>query len=538
MNAPRKVETLIVGTGVAGTAVAHKLLHADPNAEILMLEAGPKVKMKDFTLWQNYVVTGNKPYEFTEDLPYPSRDQPGENLNVGKTEIPLQGSRLMIYGGSTVHWGGWSFRLKPEDFHLYSNTGHGIDWPFGYDTLEPYYTQAEHYIGVSGDSEDQCPPRKGPYPFPAFPFTLEDGLPADAMQQLGIPYSHVPIARHGITKTDSPNAPCQTTGTCKYCPFGARFVAGNFLDNMRRFDDFPNLHVRDRSVVEHLIMADRSTVAGAVVRDLRTKERYTIEAGRVLLAAGAIEVPKLLLRSRSELFPLGVGNREGDRQDLVGRNFITHPYFGFQATLPSNPKRLQPEMGFPTLVTRYFDSRKEQEAGKFIIIHPNSSPSVDLAQGMQNGLTRDEMDAYVEGPVTVQLQGLVEIFSEYDNRVTNLPKVNHLGLIETKVNYSKADGFDEQMEHIADECNRIFTAMGATGMSQNMMSWRADHTACTVRMSDTPELGVVDPNLKVFDVDNLYICSNGVFSSLGAVNPTLTLTALALRLGDHLTGRS
>ena len=76
--------------------------------------------------------------------------------------------------------------------------------------------------------------------------------------------------------------------------------------------------------------------------------------------------------------------------------------------------------------------------------------------------------------------------------------------------------------------------MGGVKPKRTMLSWRADHASCTCRMAKTEAEGVVDKNMKVFGVDNLYICSNGAFSSLGTVNPTLTVTALALRLGRHL----
>jgi choline dehydrogenase-like flavoprotein len=76
--------------------------------------------------------------------------------------------------------------------------------------------------------------------------------------------------------------------------------------------------------------------------------------------------------------------------------------------------------------------------------------------------------------------------------------------------------------------------MGAKLTGAPTISWRADHAACTCRMSDDPRQGVTDRNLRVHGVDNLYVCSNAVFPNIGSVNPTLTLTALALRLGEHL----
>src|ERR1700737_1020124 len=130
------VDTVIIGSGVAATALAQRLLDKNPSASILILEAGSRVKTKDFALWENYLVTGRVAYEPFCDLDYPARDFAGENLSVGGTVIPLAGARVFAYGGSTLHWGGWAFRLKPEDFQLHSNTGKGGDWPLKFDALK------------------------------------------------------------------------------------------------------------------------------------------------------------------------------------------------------------------------------------------------------------------------------------------------------------------------------------------------------------------------------------------------------------------
>ena len=154
------VDTLIIGSGVAAAALSQRLLDKDPSASILILEAGERVKTKDFGLWEQYMVSGRLPYEYCRDLEYPQRDTVGENASVGTTQMQLLGARLFVYGGSTLHWGGWSFRLKPEDFSLKSNAGRGGDWPFGYETLEDYYSRAEHYLAVSGDSSDKTGPEE------------------------------------------------------------------------------------------------------------------------------------------------------------------------------------------------------------------------------------------------------------------------------------------------------------------------------------------------------------------------------------------
>lgn len=536
-----KTDVLIIGSGVAATALANRLLQADPRREILILEAGTQVKMQDQALWADFMVSGGSytklPYAKYNDLPYPERDIPGENLNIGATVVPLAGSRVMTYGGSTIHWGGWTFRLKPEDFHLKTNTGTGANWPFDYATLEPYYQQAECYIGVSGDSNNQDPPRSEPYPYPAFPYTLEDQPVAKAMTSLGMTIANVPVARHGITNTTSRHAPCKTTGTCKYCPFGARYAAPNFLNDMVDWGSFPNFRIRDNCVAEEIVMSSRNRVSGVVCHDKKTGERITIEADTVIVAGGAIESPKLLLRSRSQYWPEGIGNGA----EMVGRYFVTHPYFVFSAIIDKNSGRLVPEMDFPTLCSRYFDSPQEQAKGKFILINPPSSPTplvdkkpLNIAQMMQNGMSKEAIINAVAGSAQVQIHGMLEIPSEFKNGVMNLDIRNRIGLWETIVNFSQSTDFNTRMADIGARVAGIFEVMGAKPTGQPSISWRADHAACTCRMADDPKDGVIDRNLKVFDVDNLYVCSNAAFPNTGAINPTLTLTALSLRLGDHL----
>jgi choline dehydrogenase-like flavoprotein len=533
-------DTVIVGSGVVATAVAESLLKKDPLASILILEAGERVKTRDYAIWQQYLITSRLPYETCRDLDYPQRDAPGENASLGTTPIPLLGARLLVYGGSTMLWGGWSLRLKPEDFLLKSRTreegflGEGGDWPISYESLEPYYTEAETYLAVSGDSSDQTVPRTGPYPFKAFPFTLQDQPLLGALTKLGLTYGNVPIARRGVSEVPSRHAPCQTTGTCKYCPFGARYAASDYLDDLREWEDYPNLEVRLGCTVESICADSKRLASGLVYTEKSSGKVVRVEARRIIIAAGTIESAKLLQRSTSTAWPHGIGNDN----DLVGRHFITHPYFIFSGFIPSNDLKLQPEMNFPTLMSRHFDSEEEQRKGKFVLVNPPDTVPVSLAAKMQAGFTRTEIDSYLAGRLPIQLHGMVEVFGRRTNRIQNLNRRNRVGLPQTSVDFSADETFKSRMGEIKDNVKRIYEAMGAELTDDASVSWRADHAACTCRMSSDPSDGVVDANLRVHGMENLFVCSNGVFPNLGAVNPTLTLTALALRLGDFLNGDS
>jgi choline dehydrogenase-like flavoprotein len=530
------VDTLIIGSGVVAAAISQRLLEKNPRASILVLEAGGRVKTKDFALWEQYLITGRLPYEVCRDLDYPQRDVPGENASLGTTPIPLIGARLFVYGGSTMHWGGWSFRLKPEDFCLSSNTkttqspGEGANWPLDYDALETYYLQAENYLAVSGDSSDHTVPRKGDYPFRPFPFTLQDQPLIGALQKLNYGYGNVPIARRGVSPVPSHHAPCQTTGTCKYCPFGARYVAGDYIDDVQEWNDYPNFEIKLGCVVEKITSRSKRQAGGVDYMDKASGQLVSIEAKTIIVAGGTIESAKLLQRSTSTYWPNGIGNGN----DLVGRYFITHPYFIFSGFIPSNTLKLQPEMNFPTLVSRHFDSEAEQTKGKFVLVNPPDTVPVALAAKMQAGFSRSEIDTYVAGRLPLQLHGMVEVFGRHENRIQNLARKNRVGLPQTSVDFSADAAFRSRMSDIKTEVQKIYAAMGAELTDDASVSWRADHAASTCRMSDDASSGVVNKNLQVHDMDNLFVCSNAVFPNLGAVNPTLTLTALALRLADFL----
>jgi choline dehydrogenase-like flavoprotein len=237
-----------------------------------------------------------------------------------------------------------------------------------------------------------------------------------------------------------------------------------------------------------------------------------------------------LQRSSSDDWKDGLGNAGG----WVGKGLVTHPYFFFETTLRENPLHLQPEMGFPTLVSRHYDSEAEQELGKFVLVNPPTSPVVDLARLMRSGKSADEIMKAVSGPIVVQTQGMVEVFPDKHNQVSNARGRNRFGLPQTRVDYVPDGRFNVRMNYIQSKVAEIHIAMGGGPTTMKATSWRADHAACTTRMSQDPGEGVVDLNLRVHGTENVYVCSNASFSTLGSVNPTLTLTALALRLGDHL----
>lgn len=509
-------DLVVVGSGIAGAFVARQILEANPEKGVLMLEAGPPFAHRDRRFWWDYVVTGRRPYEEWED-----REE--DNVSEGSTRWRFKESRLMVRGGSTVHWGGWSVRFLPEDFKLRTNTGRGADWPFEIDELLPYYRRAESSLGVSGDHAQER--RRGdPYPLPAFGYTEADQVMIDAFKAHGMSdFAPMPIARW---------RQCMTTGTCKYCPVGARFSASYLLDHLERDTRFADFELVPNAPVSRLLMSDRGTVGGVEYIEYPRGVTRRVLADKVVVCAGSIETPKILERSISPYWPHGVANDYG----LVGRYLISHPFLLARVALPENPSRWQQELDFPTLMSRDYDNEQEQPDGKLFLFKSRSRPRVKIGELMRAGIDRNGLDRALTGPMELELQGFMEEFGNYHNRVENGPGVNHVGLPQTRIGFSRNPDFDKRKDARLELMKSIVERVGGKVVKVGIRDQRGDHAASTCRMAAQPDEGVVDSDLKVFDVENLFLCSNAVFPSGAAVNPTLTLAALALRLGDRLAG--
>lgn len=516
--------TLIVGSGVAAATIARHLLHAG-RGPVTMLEAGPRIPMRSRRIWLDHVMTGEDPYGA-------GTDPAGDFDNHGEGELVVPGSRLWARGGTTLHWGGWCPRLQPEDFALHEATGRGMDWALRYADLEPYYCEAEAELDVAGDSSEAWPPRSRPYPQPRVEHTAVDRFAMEAFDRLGYAHGHMPIARR-VQSKDRPV--CLTTGTCRYCPVGAKFSADQTLD---RLEGQPGFSLLTGAAVARLHMQSKHVAAGVEYIDASTGRAHRLDADRIILCAGALETPKLLLASQGPHWPLGVGNDSGH----VGRHLNTHVRLIAIGWSPRNPRRLAQELDFPTFCSRHFDTPAQQGEGKLFVTI--GGPLIEHGSAMSEGASPAAIDARASGESTFLVQGLLEVVPTSDeSRVDLAPRAGRFGTARTRLELSwdaasqavarrhmaTLEGILRELEHEPRDLR-----MGVKGSGRLPYAERADHVTSTCRMSRDPAQGVVDPDLRVHDVDNVFVCSNAVFPSGGAVNPTLTLTALAIRLAESL----
>lgn len=509
----KDASVVIVGGGVAGGYIAEVLIAWGYN-NIVMLEAGPSIPMSDPRVWLDTVTNGTVPYANLYDTQ-------GDFVATGVEPWNIIGGRLFGRGGSTIHWGGWCPRFMPEDFQLYTNTGMGIDWPFSYADLEPFYNEAEHYLQVSGEEvPGQRDWRSQPYPLAAAPYPITAGPIITALEEQNISYQHMPTARNTVAINGQ--AQCMTNTTCQYCPIGGRFTGDQPLD---RAEASGALEIITSAAAQRIIMGSKSTVTGVQYLDLTTGEENTITAGQVFICAGALETPKLLLASASTVWPNGIGNDYG----LVGAFLVANPYIYCRGTAPNNPLALQQELSFPTLCSRFWDTPELQATGKFLMNMSHDLPFLAPGQMMFQGQTIAAIQQAVTGTVTYELQGGVSPLPYQQNCVGLSSGTTRFGLPKTLISTPQPIVPDSTIPYFVGQLQTLMAAMGFEVTQSGSYPQRGDHSAGTCRMALSPDKGVVNPNMQVFGTNNLYIASNAILPTIGAANLTLTLIATIMK---------
>jgi choline dehydrogenase-like flavoprotein len=514
-----KTRVCIVGSGVAGGVVAERLLDAGLK-DLCMIETGPAMPMKDSRTWYGELTASEGPFKspFRHLVPPAS-----EFKNVGSHPFE-RWSVLRGRGGTTLHWDGWAFRLKPEDFRLRSNIGVGADWPISYDDLEPFYLHAERTLQVAGSAEDPGhPPRKDPFPLPAVAADAVETTFLKAMAELSFSTQHICIARNTRPINGMPQ--CQLTGTCRYCPLGARFTGDQLIDRIERRKGF-RLLLKTSGL--KLVFASSAKVRALEVLDQDSDNVYSIEAEHFVICGGAIGSAQLLLSSANPWWPEGVGNHHGH----LGRFFFNHVTGGcYLVEGPSSASNARKEINFNTVISRHFDSPQTQANGKFVLSRFDDWPGLD--QMMASGQSIADIREALQGARPGSLGFSQEQWPDEANTLTLGPGVGRTGLRDVLIRYSMNDSALANLKAVQPIVEKIAKQMGCREVKWERPGVAA-HPMGICRMSKSPEDGVVDPNLKVHNTENLYVCTSGVFPTGGAVNPTLTIAALAHRLGAHL----
>ena len=516
-----EAEICIVGAGAAGISLAHSLRDAAGRSggfRVLLLESGDM------------------------ELEEPTQALYQGELR-GEAQLDLDASRLRYFGGTTNHWAGWCRKLEAHDFQP-PDPADPRRWPFGREELDPWYAAAHTALGLGPDDD-----------------ALEPWLAAAGATALPLDPKRLRTALFQVHPVR----------------LGAEHEAA--FATSRTIDVWLNANV-----LEVQTDATASRVTGLRARSLAGGE-FTVSAKLFVLAAGGLETTRLLLLS-NRVQPAGLGNTH----DLVGRTFMDHPWlahFGFVAfSRGDHDLRLYLDeveaRGVRVLATLAPGMAEPGIGGFRVLLRPSrrivegvaalKSIGGDIAalrwprQFFGNlGRAFYDYDAVIDstyktlfrtrkGPfgapepqdapiVGAHLDINVEQMPNPDSRVTLTRARDALG--QNRLALDWRPGVPEKRT-IRRAVELVGLEMGRLGIGRlrgNILgdtdAWPGDlqgsrHHMGTTRMAESPRMGVVDAQCRVHGVANLYIASSSVFPGAGFANPTLTIVALALRLGAQL----
>jgi gluconate 2-dehydrogenase alpha chain len=543
------VDAVIVGSGPGGATVADVLTAA--GWTVTIVEKGRNHLLDPDNLAQPAFDYSNDEIKFheryflgpdplVEPRTFRTQEADGDRVHVGEfNSVPT------TVGGGGVHADGKVPRFRPDDFRVLSQFGPQpdadvADWPLDYDELEPYYAEVERAIGVAGTegSNPFAAPRSGPFPMPSGAPMFGATRSAAAAEKLGYHPYPAPTAVNSVPYDSRPA--CNNCGFCAFfgCPIHAK---GDPIAMLQRTMATGRAELLAETFVSR-VRIDGRRATGVDVVGPDGAERF-LSARHVVIAAGAIETPRLLLLSDLD-------------HPLVGRYLMTH----FQTiTAGSMPYRTYGERG--RAVTHVHDDMivgndasraAAADAGLpwlrgGLVEHSGGGLPIMEAKHMPWGEYHAEIMA--TSPIRRGLWAFImqgEDLPYATNRVDLDPAIKDArGFPVARVTYKPGKHELVASAHYGPRLMAILEEMGAqwTAGSTSPGTGNATlpeaipesrHNMGTVRMGTDPATSVVDPSGRLHQADNVVIADSSVFVTSAGYGPTLTLAALAARAAHLL----
>lgn len=536
-------DVVVIGAGAAGALAAYDL--SSRGHRVLMIDAGPRIDRVAAVNNFRASPTKGSNSAFPENAWAPVPDDQNVANYYVQTQIDhpwdqLVGLYLKAVGGTTWHMTAHAERLVPNDFRMESTYGRGLDWPIGYDDLEPYYTRVEREWGVAGENGVSISPDRHnlPYPMPAIPPTWLDHQVALAAQQLNPPLTVAPFP-HARNSTFYDNrVPCCGNANCNaICPVAAKYDASVHVAKA----EAAGARLLDSAVVYAIdVNPDPTDDRVSAVRFRRADGSEGIATGKVfILAAHAIETPKLLLMSKNWRTPNGVANRS----DQVGRNLMSQLEVTTSGIANTSVYPYRGPVSATSGILEYRDGPHRHEFaafGTFILngaSNPRLGPLTLANNAIDSGLLGSALRRAVSDTAMheVAINCAAEVLPNSENRVT--PDDSHfdaLGMPYPNIRY-KIDEYTLRGIRVATRMQRaILNQMGDTTRQQPKIAGAAAVITGTARMGTDPAHSVVDSCSRSHDHRNLYIVGTCNYPTSGFASPTLTAAALALRAAAQI----
>jgi len=547
-------DAIVIGTGISGGWAAKELCENGLNT--LVLERGRMVKHIE-----DYPTMHKDPWDFkhrgqatTEDRKSQEKQartgyttgEASKHWFVDDLKHPYNETKRFDWirgyhvGGKSLMWARMSFRWSEMDFEANKKDGYGVDWPIRYNDLKPWYEKVERFVGISGQEEN----------LPQLPdsiFTPPIELNCVEKEfQKGVAENYddrqIIHGRSANLTGDEPHegrSKCQFRNRCiRGCPFGGYFSSN--ACTLPAAERAGGMTLRANSIVHEIIYdADKKIATGVRVIDTETNEKLEFYAKIIFCCASTVATTSILLQSKSERFPNGLGNDSGE----LGHNMMDHHFkVGASGTYDSHEED-------------YYKGRKPN--GFFVPRFRNlgdkaSKMNYLRGYGMQGGASRTNWSraigemSYGEqlkeelikpGKWRMGVNCFGECLPYHENKMTlNYKKLDQWGLptidfdCEYKAN-EEAMRVDAEAEAIA-----MLKAAGfkdVKGYNDPCFPGNGIHEMGTARMGHDPKTSVVNKHNQIHTVPNVYVTDGACMSSSASQNPSLTYMAMTARAANH-----
>jgi choline dehydrogenase-like flavoprotein len=538
---PRKVyPVVVVGSGASGGMAAWNLTRQ--GIDVVLLDAGTKFDRSKYWThvrpWEarERRARGEEPPQFFVDTKTDGRYLTPE----GK---PFELIRVWGHGGKTNVWGRVSLRYADLDFKGPARDGWEIPWPIEYKDVAPYYDKVDQLIGVYGgdDDSDSLPGSK--YFMPPPRPRCAEFLLKKACASLDMPV--VAGRRANRTKPLNGYPACHYCGNCGAgCDTGSFFCSADHLlpDAIKS----GRLEIRSNAFVGRVLVDENGLARGVQYFDRVTGQEHEILAKVVVMGASAVDTTRILLNSKSDRHPNGIGNGS----DVIGRYLceqIRVHVAGFMPTLYGNALQHDYGAGGSHVYMPRFNHRRPNlpylrgfgmqfwNTG----CQPGNLPALaNRIDGFGAGLKHEVKRRY---PAWVELHPFGETLPYAHNRITvDESQTDRYGLPLLKIDYEIGDNERKMAAHIYDTLEEIGKAAGiewahfTRGELDSNGSAIHEHGCC--RMGDDPTRSALNRFNQMHEVKNVFVVDGSAFTSASEKNPTLTILALSWRATDYLAG--
>jgi choline dehydrogenase-like flavoprotein len=554
VRSPKVYDVCIIGSGAAGGTAAKILSEGGLN--VVMLEAGPPLNpQEDFKehVWPYQLphrgagIGGKASDNFGEFLaPNGSWDIEGEPYTIAEGSR-FRWFRSRIVGGRTNHWGRIALRFAPVDFKSRSTDGMGDDWPITYEDVAPYYDKVESYIGVFGTKENVPSAPDGIFMPPPKPRCTETII-KKACDKLNI--TCIPSRLAIITQPHNGRAPCHYCAQCgRGCISASNFSSSQvmipYAEKTGRFTLITNAMAR-----EIVVGKDGKAQAVSYI-DKPTRTEKKVYAKSFVVGASACESARLLLNSKSTMFPDGLANSSG----VIGRyltDSVGSSGGGVFPQLAKVPPHNHDGVGGMHMYMPWwkFDRKNDFLRGYHIEFGGGRTmPGVgefdvlcETVEGYGAGLKQRCRAAY---GTYIGFAGRGEMIPNQNSYCEIDPDTaDEWGIPVLRFHWQWSDNEIKMAKDMQQTFREIVETGGGTYYARVTPDGPNPygiedggviiHELGTVRMGNSPKTSALNGYCQAHDVKNLFVTDAASFVTNPDKNPTLTIMAMSWRASEYL----